>query len=522
MTETTSTSGSADPRRDEPHVEGHRAEGHRAEGHRAEGHSAEGHSDEGHSDDAPDRAGESSSWSAPSGTPVPPAPQPAGQADSTPPRDLQSLIAAADQWISAAGLPFDSLRTGIEWWYRPFVEAKTWVALGWLFVGAVWGALAFAAVVVTATLVFALSLGLVGLLLVVPAFALVNALATLERRRAGWVGDPIEPPHLAQAGKGALSPLITRLGDAARWRQVLFFVVFGIAGPFFFALASAPWGFLVGNVFGSEFDAFNPSGLFLAALFAGIAPRVTVGVAWVAHSFIAALLGPTDSAELRERVTELSGQRQQILDAVAEERRRIERNLHDGVQQQLVALGIDIGRASSRLESDPEGARELLDDARSKVRGSIGELRLIGRGLHPAVLEDRGLDAALSAVVASSPIPIRVDVTSQVALPEDVASTTYYVASEAVANILKHAQARVASIRLDDDRLDDGRQAVRLTVHDDGCGGADISRGSGLAGIRARVEGVDGVFRIASPPGGPTTLVVVVPIERSVSGRGNS
>jgi signal transduction histidine kinase len=490
MTETTSTSGSADPRGDEPRDDGHRG-------------------------DARDRTSESSSWSAPLGTPVPPAPQPAGP---TPPRDLQSLIAAADQRISAAGLPFDSLRTGIEWWYRPFVEAKTWVALGWLFVGAVWGVLAFAAVVVTATLVFVLSLGLVGLLLVVPAFALVNALATLERRRAGWVGDPIEPPHLSRAGKGALSPFITRLGDAARWRQVLFFVVFGIAGPFFLALAAAPWGFLVGNVFGADFDidAFSLVGLVFAALLAGIAPRVTVGVAWVARSFIAALLGPTDSAELRERVTELSGQRQQILDAVAEERRRIERNLHDGVQQQLVALGIDIGRASSRLESDPDGARALLDDARSKVRGSIGELRLIGRGLHPAVLEDRGLDAALSAVVASSPIPIRVDVTSQVALPADVASTAYYVASEAVANILKHAQARVASIRLDDDRLDDGRQAVRLTVHDDGCGGADASRGTGLAGIRARVEGVDGVFRITSPLGGPTTLVVVVPIERSM------
>ena len=143
-------------------------------------------------------------------------------------------------------------------------------------------------------------------------------------------------------------------------------------------------------------------------------------------------------------MTELSDQRQQILDAVAGERRRIERNLHDGVQQQLVALGIDIGRANARIDSDPEGARQLLEEARDKVRGSIGELRLIGRGLHPAVLEDRGLDAALSAVVANAPIPIAVEITCRATLVEDVASTAYYVANEAVANILKHSHARVS------------------------------------------------------------------------------
>jgi len=431
------------------------------------------------------------------------------------------VLAAVDKRISTAGLPFDSLRSGIEWWYRPFVDARTWVALGWLFVGALWGAVAFAIVVVTLVLVFAGSLGVVGLLLVVPAFGLVNAMARAERGRAGWVGAPIGPPQLARAGSGVLSPTLTRLGDGARWRQVLFFVIFGIAGPFFFAVGLLPWGFLVGNVFGADFDVdtFSLTGLILAALFAGIAPRITLGIVQVARAFIAALLGPTDSAELRERVSELSGQRQQILDAVAEERRRIERNLHDGVQQQLVALGIDIGRAAARLDSDPDGARELLGEARTKVRGSIGELRLIGRGLHPAVLEDRGLDAALSAVVAGSPIPIGVEVTTEVALRDDVAATTYYVASEAVANVLKHADARIASIRLDDDRLDDGRQAVRLSVHDDGRGGADASRGSGLAGMRARVEGVDGVFRIASPRGGPTTLVAVVPVERDEHAR---
>jgi signal transduction histidine kinase len=114
-------------------------------------------------------------------------------------------------------------------------------------------------------------------------------------------------------------------------------------------------------------------------------------------------------------------------------------------------------------------------------------------------------------VVANAPIPIAVDVTSAASLPEDIASTAYYIANESVANVLKHAHARVASIRLDDDQLDDGRDAVRLTVHDDGRGGADAGRGSGLAGIRARVEGVDGKMRLSSPAGGPTTIVAVLP-----------
>ncbi len=457
-------------------------------------------------------------WTAPSGTPVPPAPQ------RPPARDFQSRLADVDRRISAAGLPFDSVRSGLEWWYRPFLDPATWVALGWLFVGAVWGSIMMGLVIAVVAVVFALSLVGVGLLLVVPAFGFVNAVATLERRRAGWVGDVIPAPQLRASPGGLVESIRTPLGDPARWRQVLFLVLFGVAGPVFFALGTAPWGFLVGNVFGADFDpaSFSFGGVFVAAAFAGLAPRITVGVARIARSFAAALLGPSDNAELRERVTELSGQRQQILDAVSEERRRIERNLHDGVQQQLVALGIDIGRASSRLDSDPDGARQLLDDARAKVRGSIGELRMIGRGLHPAVLEDRGLDAALSAVVANAPIPIAVDVTSTAQLPEDIASTAYYIANESVANVLKHAQARVASIRLDDDRLDDGRLAVRLTVHDDGRGGADPSRGTGLDGIRARVAGVDGTLRVWSPVGGPTTLVAVLPKERSSHGQRTS
>lgn len=438
---------------------------------------------------------------------------------------FNDAVKSVDRWVDGVDAPFDSVGSAIEWWFRPVIDSKTWRSMGWLFVGVIWGPVMFSIVLTVVIITGVFSITGVGLVLVIPAFAVINGLASAERGRGSWVGEAIPAPRLKQAGPGLWSRITTRLGDGVRWQQVLFAALFVVGGPLLFVLGIYPWTIVFGLIFDSDFDfaffgvfnadfspeAFNFIGLIAGVILAGAAARFTVGVAWVGRAFAESLLGPSDEAELRERVTTLSGQRQQILDAVEIERRRIERNLHDGVQQQLVALGIDIGRAKARVENDPDGARELLDAARDKVRGSIGELRLIGRGLHPAVLEDRGLDAALSAVVAGSPIPISVQINTLAVLPEDVAATAYYVASEAVANILKHSKARVGSIHLDDDPRSE--QAVRLTVHDDGRGGADPERGSGLAGMRARVEGVDGFFDVDSRPGGPTTVVAVLPLD---------
>jgi signal transduction histidine kinase len=448
----------------------------------------------------------------------PPPVAPPGAASVTPPPNppsvtIKNTLADLDRRFKAAKLPFDSFRSGAEWWFKPLIEARTWRAFGWLFVGAIWGPLLLALMLLIVLSTTALSITVVGLLLVIPAFAVINGLAATERARAAWVGKRIERPTFAKTGTSLWSMIGDRLTDAARWQQVLYLGLFGVVGPILFALGLLPWVLLLQAIFdiGIGPESFDIGGLLLAVLLSGGAARITVGVARIGRGFAESLLGPNDTVELQERVSELSNQRQQILVAVEAERRRIERNLHDGVQQQLVALGIDIGRARSRIDSDPEGARELLESAREKVRGSIGELRLIGRGLHPSVLEDRGLDAALSAVVAGSPIPIGVQINTTATLPDDTAATAYYVANEAVANILKHSKARIGSIHLDDDVHIE--RAVRLTIHDDGTGGADVNRGSGLAGMRARVEGVDGMFDIDSPRGGPTTVVAVLPID---------
>lgn len=423
--------------------------------------------------------------------------------------------------VRAYDWPFDNAREAAEWWYRPLLVPASWVALGYLFVGAVLGPLLFTAATIFVSITFALTFVVVGLLLVVPTSAILNSLAGVERRRAAWVGDPIEPRTFKQPGPGAFSPITTRLSDPARWSQVAFFAVFLVAGPVLFAVAGVPLWFVIQAVFGDNsfgtplpiiFGPFGLVNLALGALALGLVPRAFVFVAGIERSMIAWFLGPTREEQLEERVEELSTQREQILDAVAGERRRIERNLHDGVQQQLVALGIDIGRASARLDDDPDGAKALLDDAKEKVRGSIGELRMIGRGLHPSVLSDRGLDAALSSVVANAPIPITVDVTTTRELPRDVAETAYYVVNESVANVLKYSGARVASVHVEDDP--GMLPAIRVTVHDDGRGGADPARGSGLAGMRARIEGVDGVFRLESPAGGPTVVTAVIPIRK--------
>ena len=412
--------------------------------------------------------------------------------------------------------PLASWRGAIDWWYRPLIVAEPWLALGYLAVGALWAVVMLLVTVVIMSVTFGLLFVVVGILLIVPAFALIDAMTVVERKRATWVGPAIAPRQRRPSSDDSwFRSIATTLTDPERWRQVGFVLAYVVAAPLLFTLALTPWIVLLGLFFGNVFDLTSVDllGVVAGLALAGAAPRITVAIAGVTRSFVAWFLGPDTTAELQDRVDELAEQRTVILEAVDAERRRIERNLHDGVQQQLVALGIDIGRARSRLDDDPVVARQLLDDALTKVRGAVGELRVIGRGLHPAVLDDRGLDAALSSIVGSASIPISIDVSLAAGLPDDASATAYYIVNESVANILKHANARTGSVRVIDATDARGERAIRITVHDDGRGGADAANGTGLAGIRARVEGADGTFEIESPSGGPTTLVAVLPVQ---------
>jgi signal transduction histidine kinase len=236
------------------------------------------------------------------------------------------------------------------------------------------------------------------------------------------------------------------------------------------------------------------------------APWLTAAVAAWDVRTARELLGPSRTEELENQVQRLAQTRAGMVDAADAERRRLERDLHDGTQQRLVALAMNLGMAKAQVTTT-EQARHAIAEAHEEAKAALTELRNLIRGLHPAVLEDRGLDAALSGVTARMPIPVRLTVDGlDHRLPPVIEAVAYFVVSEALSNVAKHAQASQAEVVVQraGDRL-------HVIISDDGVGGADPARGTGLAGLAKRASSVDGTFDIASPLGGPTLITVDLP-----------
>jgi signal transduction histidine kinase len=222
------------------------------------------------------------------------------------------------------------------------------------------------------------------------------------------------------------------------------------------------------------------------------------------------MLAPTPQAELALRVRQLAQTRTEALDTSAAEIRRIERDLHDGAQARLVAMGMTLDAAGQIMDENPEAARALVSEARDASIRALAELRALVRGIHPPVLADRGLADAIQALALDSPMRIHVesDLADRPSAP--IESAAYFAVSELLANVSKHAEARETWI---DIRYTDGM--LRIGVTDNGHGGADPSRGSGLRGIERRLAPFDGVMAISSPPGGPTAVTMEIPCELS-------
>jgi signal transduction histidine kinase len=239
-----------------------------------------------------------------------------------------------------------------------------------------------------------------------------------------------------------------------------------------------------------------------------VAPWLTSGIRALDSRAARALLGPSRADELEHRVEQLTETRAGVVDAADAERRRLERDLHDGTQQRLVSLAINLGMARAQAESAEE-AKLAIAEAHEAAKAALAELRDLIRGLHPAVLEDRGLDAALSGIAARMPIPVRLTVDLPRRPAPVIEAVAYFVVSEGLANIVKHSQATEAAIFVQraGDRL-------HVIVTDDGVGGADPAHGTGLAGLARRAASVDGTFEIDSPHGGPTLLTVDLPCNR--------
>jgi signal transduction histidine kinase len=311
----------------------------------------------------------------------------------------------------------------------------------------------------------------------------------------------------------------------ATWRQLGYHLLAMVGGTAGGLLVAACWSaplLAVAYLAGRRGDGPGATaGLGLAVLWAAVlagamllaAPRVARAVAEADEAAARALLGPSRGEELALRVESLARSRAEIVAATDAERRRIERDLHDGAQRRLVALAMHLGMARASLTDAPEPVRQVIEQAHDEATEALAELRQLVRGLHPAVLDDRGLDAALSGIAAGAPLPVRLRVDVPGRCAPGVEAVAYFVVSEALTNVAKHAGATRAEVAVErtGDRL-------RVVVGDDGRGGATLDPGgpaagggTGLRGLAQRAAAVDGTLTVDSPPGGPTAITVELP-----------
>jgi signal transduction histidine kinase len=346
-----------------------------------------------------------------------------------------------------------------------------------------------------------------------PLLAGIRQVSSGVRTLSGrWAGVPIPSPYRPYRGHGPRFRWL--LSDPATWRDLCWTAVNATVGPLLSLTPGAVAAYGALNMLqgllalpglpGSAGSAAELllRGAVLAALGLWSAPTLLRRYGQLARLVLA---GPgTD--ELNRRITHLAQTRAETIDASASEIRRIERDLHDGAQARLVAIGMALDAAEHFLGTQPETARELLLDARGNSALALAELRGLVRGIHPPVLADRGLTDAVRALALEAPLPVSVhsDLTGR--LPAPVESAAYFTVSELLANVAKHARATSASVRI---RI--GERLLTITVADDGYGGADPSVGTGLRGLQRRLAAFDGTLTIGSPLGGPTAITLELP-----------
>jgi signal transduction histidine kinase len=406
----------------------------------------------------------------------------------------------------------------------------TWVATGYLLATFPLGALWFTIAVTGLTLGVATAVVWVGLPILLLSAILWRAGARTQRALLrGALGIDIPDPYRPPPAGSLLARFTARLTDPTTWRDLAYLVLLLPLGALWFALVLTAWGVplallltplwyrlvpegagMLHNGAGQNLVDTLPKALAVAVV--GLllclgAAHLVRGMAFLHGRIAGGLLGRSPRAELVAGVEEQRAKRAKAVDVAAAERRRIERDLHDGAQQRLVALAMDLGMAREKFAGDPEAARTLIDEAHDEAKRALAELRNLARGIHPAVLTDRGLDAAVSALAARSPVPVQVDIDLRDRPTAVAESTAYFVVAEGLANAAKHAAATRAEVRI----TKQGEWLV-VEVRDDGVGGADPA-GGGLAGLADRVASIDGRLAVASPKGGPTVVRAELPCE---------
>jgi signal transduction histidine kinase len=346
--------------------------------------------------------------------------------------------------------------------------------------------------------------------------------ADTERQRAALVlGEPIpRPVRDAPASNKFLDRWLARMRDRSTWRDLGYMLLLGpvgiVAGTISVVLWSAAFAALTALAFaggapdGSLLDDIGTPGLLgiaLASPLLGVvAALVTRALAVGCGSLAKALLASDDRARLAQRISTLEASRFGAVESADARLRRIERDLHDGAQHRLAYIAMELGRARAKLGDDPEGADELLAGAHDESKRAMRELRDLVRGIHPSVLSDRGLDAALSGLAERASVPVEISSGLNGRLPPAVETAAYYVVAETLTNVGRHSGASRAHV---DVRRQDGLLVLAIT--DDGHGGAQRRPGSGLEGLAQRVEALDGTLEVDSPAGGPTTITARMP-----------
>ena len=407
------------------------------------------------------------------------------------------------------------------------LHPATWAATAAILAGLLVGAVAFS--IVIGLLAGGASLLLVGVGVVLVGLAIEGSrlIARFERRRAMWADPrPLIAHPYRPYGDSPRELLVALFLDMARWRDVVYVLV---AFPLIvleaaavivlwvavLGLLSAPLWWLTGGLpAGAARVPLSDEVLVATATVAGLgmlllASTVAQGLMRLHRAVIAGLLCVSERRALERRVERLEASRRAVLDVEADELRRIERDLHDGAQQRLVMLSIDLGLAAERIDEDPVAAKALVVDARDQARLALAELRDLVRGIAPSILMDRGLVPALSALAGRNLVATTVtaDVPDGQRLPDAVERAAYFVVAESLANVAKHSGAATCAVRV---RTGEGRLVVE--IEDDGRGGAQLLPSGGLSGLADRVAALDGVLEAFSPPGGPTLIAATIPL----------
>jgi signal transduction histidine kinase len=390
---------------------------------------------------------------------------------------------------------------------------------------------AFIVVVVDLALGLALAIFVGGILLVAVGVMVARGFARFERfRLRGMLGrEAATPSYLcAPPTAGFWRRQLTPLRDPQSWLDVGWSIAGLVTGVLAFSVALVWWSAAgVGLTYwfwqrwvptgddeeglasllglGAGRSTESLANLLVGALFLLTLPWVVRLVTTIHASLAWVLL--SSRAELQHEVARVEGGRAAARIAEAESLRRLERDIHDGPQQRLVRLGMDLGRARRQLDQDPDKVAATIDEALAQTRETVAELRSLSRGIAPPLLVDRGLAAALEEMLAQSAVPLHARIEVPTQLPPHVETAVYFVVAEALTNVAKHSGASEASVA-----VVANRDEVEVRVRDDGVGGAHPAKGLGLAGLRQRLLAVDGTLDVSSPAGGPTVLHARIPL----------